>query len=159
MKRRTCVLVLLLALAPLAYTTISTEAANDLATVTGAARAVYAPGATLNLVSVQSLDLGTGVFIEPDGAASGAFNAVLSARSALGQTREITIEGTPDRGTVEPGGRANFSGLATINFGDGMPAVSGVPFNVSATSDSVMLTINSMALPVARVGSGAVSIN
>jgi hypothetical protein len=158
MKKLTYVILLVLGISGMFYTSSPTAAAEDAATVTGAARGVFGAGAAINSVAVQSFDLGTGVFIEPDGSASGPFNAVLSGRSVLGQAQQITIDGKADRGAVAPNGRAFFSGIATINFGNGTPSLAGVPFSVSASRDSLVLTINSTALSAAGLTAGVISI-
>jgi hypothetical protein len=158
MKRTTWLILLVFAMVGLASTSAQTNAAGEEATVTAAARGVFGAGAALNSVSVQNFDLGTGVFIGPDGSASGPINVVLYGRSVLGQAQQIIIDGTADRGAVGPNGRAYFSGLATINLGAGTPLVANVPFTVNAADNSLVLTINSTALPIAGITAGTVSV-
>ena len=55
-------------------------------------------------------------------------------------------------------GRAYFSGLATINLGSGKPLLTNVPFTVNAADNSLWLTINSTALPIAGITAGMVSV-
>lgn len=158
MKKLTCVILLTVGMAGIFYPSNQTKAAGAGATITAAARGNFAAGATLNSVALQSIDLGTGVFIEPSGAASGPFSAVLSGRSILGQPQQIVVDGLANRGVRGPNGRAFFSGIATINFGNGTPSLVGVPFSVSASSESLVLTLNSTALPAAGVTAGIISI-
>jgi hypothetical protein len=156
MKRITCTMFIILGMVAVLSGPTQTTAAGESGTVTGAARAAFVAGAALGSVALSSLDLGTGMFIEPDGAGTGVFSAVLTGRSALGQARQITIDGEVLRGALTPDGHANFSGTATVNFGDGTPSLAGVPFSVSSRSDSLGLTINSTTLPAALVIDGAI---
>ena len=158
MKRTTWLVLLAVAMVAMAFTSAPTNAAGEEATVTAAARGVFSAGTALNSVSVQNFDLGAGVYIEPDGSASGPINAVLYGRSVLGQAQQIVIDGTADRGAVGPNGRAYFSGLATINLGTGAPLLTNVPFTVNAADNSLVLTINSTALPIAGITAGTVSV-
>jgi hypothetical protein len=98
------------------------------------------------------------VFIEPDGSASGVYSAVLNGKSLLGQPQQIRVEGNVLQGDVMPNGQAIFSGIATVNLGDGTPTLSGVPFSVTTSDNTVRLSILSTNLPAAQVTSGAISI-
>jgi hypothetical protein len=158
MKKWTCVFLLALGLAALASLPNRTVAASESGTVTGAASGAFASGAVLNSVALSSFDLGTGVFIDPDGTASGAFNTVLSGRSALGVPTQVTVDGNVTQGAIAPDGRAYLSGIATINFGNGTPALSGVPFSATTTATSLVLAIGATSLPAAQLTEGTVSI-
>lgn len=158
MKRITCTMFIILGMVAVLSRPSLTTAAAESGTVTGAARATFAVPATLGSVKLSSFDLGTGAFIEPDGSGTGVFSAVLSGRSALGEARQIAIDGQVLRGAVTPDGHAHFSGTATVNFGDGTPSLSGVPFSVSTTADSLVLSINSTTLPAARVTDGTICV-
>jgi hypothetical protein len=159
MKRLTYIMFLVVGLLAVVGAPPRTTATTDSITVTGAATAAFAQGAALGSVAVKTLKLGTGVFIEPDGTASGVYSAVLTGKSLLGRSQEITLDGTVLHGEVAPDGRVYFNGVATINLGDGTPSVSGVPFSVSTVGDSVSLAIDSTALPAAQLSSGNISIN
>jgi hypothetical protein len=159
MKKIACMMFIILALIAFVCAPTPTTAAAESGTVTGAARATFAQGAALGSVALSSLDLGTGVFIEPDGSGSGVFSAVLTGRSLLGQTQQITINGEILRGALAPNGQAYFNGTATVNFGDGTPSLSGVPFSVSTTANSVRLALDSTTLPAAQVAAGNISID
>ena len=159
MKRITCTTFIILGMVAVLFgPTPTTTAAGESGTVTGAAQATFGPGAALGSVALSTLDLGTGILIEPDGTGTGVFSAVLSGRSPLGQARQITIDGEVLRGALTPDGRALFSGTARVNFGDGTPALSGVPFNVTTTANSVRLALDSTLLPAAQVVSGTVNV-
>lgn len=156
MKRLSCVRAIVLGL--VAITTASVNADSDARSVTGAAKGLFGAGAALGAVALEGVELGTGVFIEADGSASGTFHAVLHG-SSLGLAREITVEGKASEGSVGSDGRATFSGTASLDLGDGGPPLPGVAFTVTAGADGLVLAIDSTTLPAAGLTSGAVSID
>jgi hypothetical protein len=155
MKRLACVLPLLLGL--VAITAAPVGADSDERSVTAAASGLFAAGAELGPVALQGIEIGTGVFIEADGSASGTFHAVLRG-SSLGDPREITLEGKVSGGSVAADGRATFSGTALLDLGDGLPPLPTVAFSVIAGVDGVVLAIDSTTLPAAGLTTGAVTI-
>ena len=159
MKKIACIMLLVLALVAVVVGPSRTTAANGDVTVTGAASATFAQGAKLGTVVLRSLEVGTGVFIEPDGTANGVYSAVLTGRSLLGQSQQITIDGKVLSGEVAPDGRVYFNGIATINLGNGTPSISGVPFNVSTMGNSMSLAIDAATLPAVQLDSGDIAIN
>ena len=154
MKRLTCVLILL-GLA--AVTTSPLIAGSDERSVTAAGKGLFGAGAQLGAVALQGIEIGTGVFIEADGSASGTFHAVLRG-SLLGLPRAITVEGNVSEGSIGADGRATFSGTAALNLGDGSLPLPGVAFRVTAGADGVVLSIDSTTLPAAALTAGAVTI-
>ena len=154
MKRLTCVGAILLGLA---IATPPAIADSDARSVTGAAAGSFGAGAALGAVTLHGVELGTGVFIEADGSASGTFHAVLQG-SALGVAQEITVEGKVSEGSVAADGRAYFGGTASLDFGDGAPPLPGVAFRVTAGADGVVLAIDSTTLPAAALTAGTVTI-
>ncbi len=159
MKRIPCTMFIILGMVAVLFApTPTTTAAAESGTVTGAARATFGPGAALGSVALSSLDFGAGIFIEPDGSGTGVFSAVLNGRSSLGQARQIAIDGEVLRSALTPDGRALFSGTATVNLGDGTPTLSGVPFNVTTTANSVRLALDSTMLPAAQLVGGTLNI-
>lgn len=154
MKRLTCVRAIVLGLA---ITMAPVSADSDEHSVTGAATGVFAAGAELGPVALQGIVIGTGVFIEADGSASGTFHAVLQG-SSLGYPREITVEGNVSEGSVAADGRAIFSGTASLDLGDGAPPLPGIAFSVTAGADGLVLVIDSITLPAAGLTAGAVTI-
>jgi len=84
---------------------------------------------------------------------------VLTGRSLLGQSQQITIDGKVLSGEVAPDGRVYFNGIATINLGNGTPSISGVPFNVSTMGNSMSLAIDAATLPAVQLDSGDIAIN
>jgi hypothetical protein len=161
MKRITCTMLIILGMVAVLFAPAPTTATatGESGTVTGAARATFDQGAALGSVALNSLDFGTGMFIEPDGSGSGVFSAVLTGRSPLGQARSITIDGEVLRGALMPDGRAYFSGTARVNLGDGTPALSGIPFSVTTTANSVRLALDSTTLPTAQLVSGSFNVD
>jgi len=155
MNRLTCVLPILLGL--VAITTAPVIADSDERSVTGAATGLFAAGAELGAVALQGIEMGTGVFIEADGSASGTFYAGLQG-SSLGLPREITVEGNVSEGSVAPDGRATFSGTASLDLGDGSPPLPNITFSVTVGADGVVLAIDSTTLPAAGLTAGAVTI-
>ena len=159
MKKITCMMCLLLGIVAVLWEPARTTATTESVTVTGAATATFAQGAALGSVALNSLEVGTGAFIEPDGTADGVYSVVLTGTTLLGQPRQIRIDGKVLSGEVAPDGRVYFNGIATMSLGDGTPAISGVPFNVSTTGNSMSLAIDSTSLPAAQLASGNISIN
>jgi hypothetical protein len=154
MKRLTCVIAIVLGLA---ITAASVIADSDEHSVTAAVNGVFDAGAELGPVALEGIEVGTGVFIEADGSASGTFHAVLQG-SALGSPREITLEGNVSAGSVGADGRATFSGLASLDLGDGTPPLPSVVFSVIAGADGVVLAVDSTTLPAAGLSAGAITI-
>jgi hypothetical protein len=155
MKRLSCVFSIVLGLATI--WTSSVLATGDSRSVTGAGTGLFGTGAALGAVALQKIELGTGVFIEADGSASGTLHAVLQG-SSLGVPRQITVEGQINAGTTDADGRATFSGTASIDFGDGGPPLPGVALSVIAETDGLVLGIDSTTLPAVRLTAGAVTI-
>ena len=155
MKRLTCILAIVLAVAAIAPARVTAD--SDARSVTAAATATFAAGAALGAVALNGVEIGTGVFIEADGSASGTFHATLQGIS-LGSAMELTVEGSVSEGSIGPDGRATFGGTASIDFGDGTAPLS-IPFRVIAGADGVVLTIESTTLPAAALSAGAVSID
>src|SRR5437879_5329573 len=132
-------------------------AAQD-AGVTGAAEAAFPDGATFNGISLKGLTLGQGMFIAPDGSATGQFQAVLLGTSLLGTPQNVTVEGEVRGGSVGADGSATFSGTATVDMGDGTLPLPGVPFIVTVSAGSLGLILNAVALPTATVTAGSITI-
>jgi len=133
-------------------------AAQDAAGVSGAAEATLPDGATFNGIPLRGLTLGQGLFIAPDGSATGQFQAVLLGTSLLGAAQNITVEGEVGGGSVGADGSATFSGTATVDMGDGTLPLPGVPFTVTASAGSLGLILNAVALPTATVTAGSLTV-
>src|SRR5687767_9125157 len=87
--------------------------------ITGAGAASFPAATTFGAVTLSGIEFGQGVFVAPDGSASGHFHAVLLGASLLGQARQITVEGKVRTGGVGTDGGANVGGTAAIDLGDG----------------------------------------
>lgn len=155
MKRLICSFAVVLGIAAIA--TAHVLANNDARSVTGAAKGTFAAGAALGAVALTGVELGTGVFIEADGSASGTFHATLQG-SVLGVAREVVVEGKVSEGSIAPDGPATFGGTASIDLGDGTLPLPAVPFRVTAAPDGVVLVIDSVTLPAAALTAGGVAI-
>jgi hypothetical protein len=157
MKHLLYITLIALALATAAFAP-TTEDSDAEVSVTGAASGLFPAGAGLGLVSVDSLDLGTGVFIASDGSATGAFHAVLAGHSILGDEQQITVDGKVTAGGAAISGNTTFSGTATLDLGDGTPSIPGVGFSVMLTADGVVLAVDSTTLPSAALTAGAITV-
>ena len=111
-------------------------AGDDETQATGAAGGLYPPGTILDAVSISGLQTGFGVEIHPDGSALGQFAAVLIGVSPLGLEQDITIEGEGTEGSRSAANIAIYSGTASVDMGDGLPATPGVPFTVTVATDA-----------------------
>jgi hypothetical protein len=155
MKRLTCVIFIVLGLVGL--TSAPARADTEVGSVTGAGPGLFGAGATLGAVNLDGINVGIGVFIDPNGSAAGVFHAVLVGRSLLGQS-QIAVEGEVTGGGFGPFGNANFSGVATVDFGNGTPPLPGVPFSVTVTGGSVALALGSTTLSPAAMSANSITI-
>src|SRR5437762_2993624 len=109
--------------------------------VTGAVEGIFPGGTTFNGIPLRGLESGDGVFFGSDGSATGVFHARLLGTSLLGQPQDITVEGEVTRGFVAADGSATLSGIAVVDMGDGTLPLPGVPFTVTASPGSLLLTL------------------
>ncbi len=135
----------------------ASAAASAEGTVTGVGSGAFPGRANFAGIDLRSFEIATGVITDSDGSATGVFYAVLSGRTLLGTARVITLEGNATQGLATPGS-GNFSGLARLDLGDGVPAISGVPFNVDVRDGSMVLTIQSTVLPSATFNQGGMDV-
>jgi hypothetical protein len=160
---------------PLMAITLSLFALPTLAqsqtTVTGAGGGVYPVGTTftagsfsaLKGVTLSGLTFGMGVVLPGDGTANGSFESTLIGTSAQGLPRNIVVEGNPTSGSGKAGGPATYSGLCSVNPGDGTQTLNGVPFTVTMAklpngAWGVTLTLGTTGLPAAAVTTGSVTV-
>jgi hypothetical protein len=161
MKRSSVLLTALLTGALLAAPMVAS--ADGPIFATAGAGATYPPDTLFAGVRVDGLQSGFAVEINPDGSALGQFSAALLGISALGGEQDITIVGKATAGS--PGQNSVvFSGAATIDMGDGLPPLEGVPFTATVTADgngqgTIGLVIGQASLPVATVVAGMITIN
>lgn len=126
--------------------------------VTGAGAGSFPDGAAFNGIPLRGLELGQGIFIAADGTASGEFHVVLLGTSFLGQPQDIVVEGKVSNGSSGPNGSVTFSGVATVDVGDGTLPLVDVPFTVTATSEGLLLGLGTSTLPPATLTAGSITI-
>jgi hypothetical protein len=129
----------------------------------GGAGATIPPNTFFAGVAVNGLHSGFGVEIDPDGSARGQFSAVLLGISALGAEQDIKIVGAATGGSRSDTNGAVFSGTATVDMGDGLPPVEGVPFTATVTTDgdaagTIALVTALASLPLATLDAGSITI-
>ena len=157
MKIVICLILTIVGIAAVASAPATSTAASTEGAVTGVGVGSFPEGASLAGVDLSGFEIAAGVITGADGSASGVFHAVLTGRTLIGDARNITLEGNVTQGTATLGS-GNFSGLASLDLGDGVPAVTGVPFYVETQGSSVVLTIQSTALPSAGFTDGGLDI-
>lgn len=145
--------------------------AQNATTVTGAGAGTYPTGTTfkagsisaLKGVTLSGLTFGTGVALPGDGTANGAFESTLIGTSSKGLPRNIVVEGNANSGSGQTGGPANYSGVCTVDPGDGTAPLTGVPFALVVAklpngAWGLTLTLGTTGLPAATVTKGSVTI-
>ena len=157
MKKRFLVTLIVLGMVAMGFAPTPTTAATEGGTITGTAQGVFPAGTALGPVALDGLQLGTGVIIDPDNTAVGSFHVVLRGRSLLGNPQAITLEGIVNQGAVDQNGITSFSGIATLDFGNGAPQ-SSVPFSVTGSAESLVLAIGATTLAPASLTEGGVTI-
>lgn len=130
----------------------------------GAGRAVFPAGASWKGVPLSALRFGTGVTFAGPGAATGALQVTMLSTPVAGVTRLIRLTGDVTAGTSTAAGPATFSGLGTLDPGDGTAALLSVPFTLTVTvapggASSLALTLDGQVLPAAPVIAGNVLIH
>ena len=137
--------------------------AQSQTTLTGAGAGVFPQGASFTGVSLSALSFGMGaVILTNDGTAMGTFESTLTGTSLLGR-RNIVVVGNLTSGSGQAGGPATYSGLCSIDLGDGTPLLRGLPFTVIAarlpnTHWGLTLSLGLTLLPAATVNTGSVTI-
>ena len=137
--------------------------AQSQTTATGAGGGGFPAGAAYNGVSLSTLRFGMGILVAADGTATGDFESTLVGTSAAGQPQTITVVGKPSSGSFPAAGTAAFSGLCSVNMGDGTPALSAVPFTATAVSgvrakQTLTLSLGSTSLPTATGTDGRITV-
>jgi len=145
--------------------------AQSQTTVTGAGAGVFPAGTTfkagsfsaLKGVTLSGLTFGMGVALPGDGTANGTFESTLIGTSTNGTPRNIVVVGNPSSGSGQASGPANYSGICTVNPGDGTATLTGVPFAVAVAklpngAWGLTLTLGTTGLPAAAVTKGSVTV-
>jgi hypothetical protein len=130
--------------------------------VTGAGAGLFPEGVTLLGVPLSSVQLGMGLGVAGTWAV-GQFQTTLTGVTALGQEQNIVVEGLVNGSVPSGPNTAIFSGISTVDPGDGTPPVAGVPFtaSVAANADgtgSLALTLGATSLPAAAINEGYVTV-
>jgi hypothetical protein len=125
--------------------------------VTGAGEVTLPVLTLVSGIPITALDFGMGVFIPGDGTATGHFQATLLGIDLLGLlSLSIEVEGDASTGSISAGSRT-FSGMATVDLLDGTLPLT-MPFTVTATASSVLLTLGVIPLPLSPLTTGSITI-
>jgi hypothetical protein len=125
--------------------------------IAGAGAAPFPSGTTLNLIALNGLEFGVGATATSQGAVIGDLHLTLVGTSALGVRQEIIYDGRVD-GVTASDGTATLIGVGTLDMADGTPALTGVPFTLTATAETVALLLGVTALPQATLSRGVITI-
>jgi hypothetical protein len=130
--------------------------------VTAAAKGTFPSNTTYKSVPLSGLRFGAGVEIPGDTSAAGEFQATLLGTSPGGQPQNIIVEGHVSGGSAGSG-TATFSGMGSVDMGDGTPTSKGVLFTVTITADAegkgtIALKLGTTSLPTATVNEGSMTI-
>ena len=158
MKTFICLIVTIVGAIAVGSAPPSSTAASTSGSVTGIAAGQFPGRTNFGGVNLSSFEIATGVITDEDGSATGVFHAVLAGQSLLGAGRNITLDGNVTQGTATSDA-GSFSGLAILDLGDGVPAVSGIPFNVETHAGSMVLTIQSTVLPSTAFTQGGLDLD
>jgi len=126
--------------------------------VTGTGAAVLAPGTQYGGLALSGLRFGNGLVINRDGTASGDFQTNLLGTTPLGARREITVQGLVQTGALNQDGSVTFQGTSSVDLGDGLPPLSGVPFRVTLGTLGIQLVLGTTSLPLQALSVGGISI-
>ena len=157
MKKLICLIFTVAAMTAIVSAPAASTAASSEGSITGIGTGSFPRGANFSGVNLSGFEIATGVLTEGDGTAQGVFHAALTGRTLFGSIRIITLEGSVTRGTAAAGS-STFSGVGSLSLGDGIPAVSGVPFNVETNGGSMILTIQSTVLPTSAFSQGGLDV-
>jgi hypothetical protein len=127
--------------------------------LTGAGAGVFPGNTPFSGVSVSGLQFGMGVFTPGDTTATGQFKTTLLGTTPLGQPQNIEIEGDAASGAINTDGSRTFSGLANVDMGDGSPPLTAVPFTVTASPNTLLVTVGVNNLPLASLTAGSIIID
>ena len=137
-------------------------AAQTETSVTIAGAGLFPAGAGYLGLPLRSLTLGVGLGVAGS-AAGGQFQVTLTGTTLLGDERNITVNGRATAGALAAPGSAAFSGIATVDPGDGTLPVAGVPFAALVVpgengTGSLRLNLGATALPAASINEGYVTV-
>jgi hypothetical protein len=70
----------------------------------------------------------------------------------------MEVKGEAGYGTPNVDGSRTFSGTATVDMGDGSPALTNIPFTATASATSLLLSIENVNLPAVPLSAGTIII-
>jgi hypothetical protein len=158
MKTLSIVFALMLAVGGSAYAQTDTSA-------TSAADGSYPAGTLFNGVAISSIDIGTGVLLGSDGVAEGHISIDLAGPNIpVTGPQTISVQALITGGSRPASNVATLTGTASVDMGNGTPALTGVPVVVTITTDAngkgtVGLVIGATTLPTAPITDGSLSID
>jgi hypothetical protein len=82
---------------------------------------------------IDGSQFGTGVTIYANGSAKGHFLCLMAGRSDILGLPVMAVQGPVSGGSVPSAGSATFSGVGTVNLGNGT-IFNGIPFAVTVTA-------------------------
>ena len=161
MKKLTIFLILILALGGSAYG----QTAPADTSVTSAAAGSYPAGTSYNGVPLNGLEIAAGSVIFADGSGGdGALGIrLIGVSTGLTAPQIINIDALVTGGSRTAATAATVSGTCTIDMGNGLPPVTGIPFTATIAADSnnlgaVTLVLGSTQLPAATIGDGSMTV-
>ena len=158
MKNLAIFLILILALGGSAYA----QTAPADTSITSAAGGSYPAGTSYNGVPLSGLEIAAGSVIFADG--SGGDGALgIRLLSATTPQQLINVDAHVTTGSRTGATAATVSGTCTIDMGNGLPPVTGIPFTATIAADSnslgaVTLTLGGTQLPAATIGDGSMTV-
>jgi hypothetical protein len=162
MKKITLLLILILAIGGSAYA----QTAPSDTSVTTAAEGTYPPGTSYNGVPLGGLQISAGSVIAGDGTtADGRIGIRLLGipDPITGSQQVISIDAVISGGSRAAANVATISGTCSIDMGNGLPPVTGVPIVATVATDAnnlggVTLTLGSTQLPGATMTAGSMAV-
>jgi hypothetical protein len=137
-------------------------AAQTETSVTIAGAGQFPGGATYLGLPLNSLTAGVGLGVAGSWAA-GQFQVTLTGTTVLGNEQSIVVNGRATTGVASAPGTATFSGVATVDPGDGTPPVPGVPFAALVVpgvdgAGSLTIHLGATNLPAVPINEGYVTV-
>jgi hypothetical protein len=161
MKNFAIFLILILALGGSAYA----QTAPVDTSVTSAAVGTYPAGTSYNGVPLSGLEIAAGSVIFADGSGGDGTLGIrlLGVSTGLTPPQIINIDAQVTAGSRTAATAATVSGTCTIDMGNGLPPVTGIPFTATIAADvnnlgAVTLVLGSTTLPAATIGEGSLTV-
>jgi len=154
MSKRTAWLAILVTAMALCLCPQQVQAAVTETTVDMAGAGIFPANTVYQGYPLSTLRYGVGVSVFSDGTATGDVDI-----ACVGSQGTYTVEGHPTSGSVPKTGVVTFSGICTVDMGDGT-VYSGVSFSVTAdsTKQTLKIVIGSATLNIATGTKGKITI-